>query len=87
MLLVAMSSSEPFTLPLERTPDWYGLSTRTAERGMKELVQAGLIGYRRSFRVEPSSPIGVAESRQYSLLGSFEMRVRRDAMKRDPTLF
>lgn len=86
MLLIAMSSPEPFTLPLERVHDWYGISTRTAERGLKELAHAGLIRYSSTFRVEPSSPIGVTESRQYQLLGNFAMQARRKAMRRDPAL-
>jgi len=54
---------------------------------MKELAHTGLIRYSSNFRVEPSSPTGVAEYRQYSLLGSFAMQARRNAMKRAPALF
>lgn len=43
MLLIALaethSPNKPaFTLPVERVPDWYGISERTAERGYRELA-------------------------------------------------
>jgi len=82
MLLIAMSCKEGFELPLDRVPDWYGISAKSAERGLSELRQLHLISFEREFRVEPRSPIGVAEVRQYRLEQQFSSAARRESTRR-----
>lgn len=43
MLLIALSLTPPFLLPTEKAPRWYGISTDSAERGLRELRKASLL--------------------------------------------
>lgn len=43
MLLMALSLTPPFLLPTEKAPRWYGISTDSAERGLRELGKVDLL--------------------------------------------
>lgn len=83
MLLVALSSKPRFRLPPERVPEWYGFSESTARRGLKELIDAGILEYDQAWRPSASSPTGWAEVRTYYLLNDWSYEARSAAMKSD----
>ncbi len=39
VLLIAHSLRPGFALPVEKAPEWYGISADTAQRGLAELVK------------------------------------------------
>lgn len=75
MLLIALSLTPKkrrknwsgFVLPMERTPDWYGLSADSAQRGLAELRNCGLITWDRRYKRAPLAPLGFTEERHYFL--------------------
>lgn len=71
MLLVALSSKERFTLPLDRTKDWYGISRSTAQRGFQELQKHGLLTYTQGWRFDSTNKRNWSEVRTYELLGPY----------------
>lgn len=81
MLLIALSSSPEFRLPLDYVQDWYGVSKSTARRGLKELLDAEILEYDQTWRESASSPTGWAEVRTYFLLGKWSHASRIEAMK------
>ncbi|MFE3580003.1 hypothetical protein [Streptomyces vinaceus] len=68
MLLVLSCERPGFELPPERTPDWYGWSADTTERGFKELARKGFIEVKKTFKSAPTSPRGYTHSNRYTLL-------------------
>lgn len=50
MLLIALSLDDGFPLPIERGPDWYGVSADTVQRGFDELVRHKLLDVDTKFR-------------------------------------
>lgn len=84
MLLIALDQPSGFTLPLDRMPEWYGISPSTAMRGLSGLRQRELLTYRTKWRVDPKSPIGWAEERGYRLLSSYSTDIIRAATRRRP---
>lgn len=81
MLLIALSSKEHFTLPLERTKEWYGISRSTAQRGFRELQNQGLLTYKQSWRLDPGNKRGWSEVRTYELLGPYAKDAITASMK------
>jgi hypothetical protein len=76
ILLVALSLADDFILPVERVPDWYGLSTDTATRGISGLLHKGLLVYRQVEKKAPLAPAGYSVERHYRLRSPF--RLARD---------
>lgn len=72
MLLVSLSSNGPFTLPVERAPDYYGFSADTAQRGFLELINAGVLRRWRERKVAPLAPEGCTCENHYTLLPPFD---------------
>jgi hypothetical protein len=74
MLLVSLSLPAGFVLPTQRVPDWYGISTDSADRGLRELDRAGLL--RREIKVKkaPQAPLGIAQEYHHTLLPPFTQR-------------
>jgi hypothetical protein len=68
MLLVASCERSRFELATERMQDWYGWSPDTAERGFKELSEAGVLLIDKTYKKAPASPSGYAEVNLYSLM-------------------
>lgn len=86
MLLVALSEKNGFKLPTERTPDWYGWSADTAERGLAELEDHGLLSKSRRRRTEPLSASGYGIVNTYYLLPPFGPgRLRPSDLASTPT--
>jgi hypothetical protein len=71
MLLVLLAEKPDVVLPLNRVPDWYGLSRSTAQRGFDELESVGLLRSYAEQRVEPLSPLGFTFDHHRRLAGSF----------------
>ena len=71
MLLVALSEKPGFSLPTEKSPAWYGWSADTAERGLAELHDHGLLHKAARRRLEPLSPSGYGIRNHYYLLPPF----------------
>jgi hypothetical protein len=74
MLLVALYQGDGFPLSYEQTPRYYGISSATAQRGLRELVDAGLLHREQHRRPEPESPYGFADVYYYELLPPFGPR-------------
>jgi len=79
MLLIALSLPRRFPLPAERAPDWYGISASTAERGLRELRNEGLLRTEREAKSAPLAPEGYTLVNFYTLNPPFEPHGRRSA--------
>lgn len=82
MLLVALSLPEPFVLPQERMPEWYGISADTAGRGLKELRQLQVLSTRTEYLVDHRSPTGYREVQHLTLTGAYSAAARKRAASR-----
>ena len=71
MLLVALSLSDNFRLPTEDVPSWYGISADTASRGLRGLIDHGLLEMRKNYKVAPLSPVGYTAENLYTLQKPF----------------
>lgn len=71
MLLVALSLNDGFILPIEKGPDWYGISPDTVQRGLDELQRSKLLNIDVDFKTAPLSPLGYTQQRQFTLLPPF----------------
>jgi hypothetical protein len=74
MLLVALHEKPGFRLPSEHSPQWYGWSADTTERGFTELVEANLLLKDTKLVKAPLSPTGLAKVNEYHLLPPFSPR-------------
>ena len=68
MLLIALYQGDGFPLSYEQTPRYYGISSASAQRGLRELVDAGLLHREQHRRPEPESPYGFADVYYYEAL-------------------
>ncbi len=75
-LMIALSLQPPFLLPTEKAPKWYGLSTDTAERGLRELQDAGLLHRARKKRRDWLAATSFSTEFRYTLQPPFP-RARR----------
>lgn len=72
MLLVSLhEKSGEFKLPTENFPKWYGWSADTAERGLKKLVELGILEKTQKLTKAPLSPTGQARVNVYRVLPPF----------------
>jgi DNA-binding transcriptional ArsR family regulator len=67
MLLIARDVPDHSPLPSERMPTWYGISERTARRGLRELREAGLVAVSKEFKEAPLAPEGYTAVNYYTL--------------------
>lgn len=67
VLLIALSLDDGFTLPIERAPDWYGISADTANRGLQDLRTHGLLDLDISTKKAPLAPEGLTQVYRYTL--------------------
>ncbi len=74
MLLVSLSLPAGFVLPTERVPDWYGISADSADRGLRELDNGGLLRRDLSVKKAPQAPLGIAQEYHHTLLPPFSQR-------------
>lgn len=77
MLLVLLAEKDDVVLPIDRIPEWYGLSRATAQRGLVELRTRGLLNMWVVQRPEPRSPEGYTFDRHHRLLGAFAKPSRK----------
>lgn len=76
MLLIGSSLQPGFVLPTEKAHDWYGVSTESAERGLRHLREAGLLDRATTLKDAPLSPTGKTQEYHYTLSKPFG-RTRR----------
>lgn len=69
MLLIALSLPDGFVLPYERAAQWYGVSADTAQRGLRELENNGLVSVRTGYKRAPLTAQGWTEERRYTVAG------------------
>lgn len=81
MLLVALSRPDRFPLPYEFAPEWYGASSDSAEEGLRELRNAGLLDVDQNWVLAPRSEIGWTVQLLYTLQGSFSQAERTKAAR------
>lgn len=70
VLLIALSLSPGFVLPVEKAPAWYGISADTAQRGIAELVRRGALNRVRKPKKAPLAPQGFTYDSLYALQGA-----------------
>jgi hypothetical protein len=80
VLLIALSLKPPFVLPADRAARWYGLSSDSLERGLRELREAGLLKCRVATKESWLSPTGVTTRYDYWLQPPFA-RPRRSTRR------
>lgn len=71
MLLVALSLKPPFVLPVEKAPEWYGISADTAQRGLASLVACEVLTVTRTYKKAALAPLGYTYDSRYTLQGVF----------------
>ncbi len=76
MLLVASTLKPGFVLPTERAKAWYGISTESAERGLRRLIDVGLLDRTVTVKDAPLSPTGKTQEYRYTLARPFGHRRR-----------
>jgi hypothetical protein len=81
MLLVALSLPDGFRLPYEFAPAWYGVSPDSAEEGLRELRNAGLLAVDLNWVPAPRSETGWTVQFLYTLQGSFSKAERTKAAR------
>ncbi|HEX2294125.1 MAG TPA: hypothetical protein VHN37_02325 [Actinomycetota bacterium] len=73
VLLIGLTLPREFILPTEKAPKWYGISSDTAERGLRSLRGNGLLSRRKEFKKAPLAPQGYTEQLVYSLEPPFRV--------------
>ena len=76
MLLIALSLPDRFRLPAEDVSAWYGISADTAGRGLRGLVEHGLLTVEKHYKTAPLSPAGYTADHLYTLQPPFGPRGR-----------
>jgi len=71
MLLVALHEKSGFELPTEKVPEWYGWSADTTERGLRTLIELGVLTKTERVKKAPLSPTGLTRVNQYTLQHPF----------------
>jgi hypothetical protein len=72
VLLIAWSQRPGFILPVDHGARWYGLSPATVQRGIRDLVDRGLLLVHQVRKVAPLAPGGWSSDRHFYLAGPFE---------------
>jgi hypothetical protein len=85
VLLIALSLEDGFYLPATQTKKWYGVSQDSAERGLRQLHDTGLLAYSVRYVKNQRSRTGWSEQRHYTLLGAFSIAARQSATAKRPT--
>ena len=65
MLLIALTLKDGFWLPYDQVPEWYGVSSDSAEEGLKELRKIGLLDAESNWIKAPRSATGWTEQLLY----------------------
>jgi len=76
-MLLAVAREKPWSaFPAEKMPKWYGWSGDTTLRGLKKLLDLGLVERREHYRTTPLSPLGSTMSYQYRLVSWMRPKAR-----------
>jgi hypothetical protein len=67
VLIIGSTLKPDFILPTGRAKDWYGISTETAQRGLRHLQEVGLIHRRTHLRPTPLGPTMMTQEYHYTL--------------------
>jgi hypothetical protein len=73
VLLIGRSLGDNFRLPVEKGPEWYGISADTIGRGIKGLFDRGLLEIDKRFKAAPLSPLGYTAEHRYTLAAPFKV--------------
>jgi hypothetical protein len=73
MLMISLSLKPDFALPIDQVPKWYGVSSNSAQRGLNELRERGVLTYREKRRDSWDGPDGYVLENRYTLTGPFEL--------------
>ncbi|MFE4915516.1 hypothetical protein ACFRCX_28850 [Streptomyces sp. NPDC056652] len=65
LLLVVLREKNWSRFPSDKAPDWYGWSADTHERGLKKLLDLGLVERREYYTKAPLTPSGYTMTYQY----------------------
>lgn len=71
MLLICLYQGDGFPLPVAKVPDWYGISASTAERGLDQLHDLGLLHRETLRRADAASPVGFSYTSYHELRPPF----------------
>jgi hypothetical protein len=71
MLFIGSTLKAGFILPTERVPEWYGVSAETAQRGLKELRDVGLLNRATSYKETPLEDLMYTQEHHYTLIPPF----------------
>lgn len=87
MLLILLAETQnpknpAFAMPVERARDWYGISERTAERGYREIDDAGALKVKIQRVADPRHPAGRREVYWRALEPPFDTMSRRRLQRR-----
>jgi hypothetical protein len=80
-LLISLSLRPPFILPTELAPRWYGISTDSAERGLRELRDIGVLDRRIDRKTNWLVGEGYVTQYRYRLLPPFALQRRTRHLK------
>ena len=70
-LIIGLSQNDGFSLPVERGPDYYGISADTLFRGSRGLRKHGLLDWDRVPKKAPLAPKGYTIENRYTLQPPF----------------
>lgn len=80
LLVIAKETSQKdeVWLSLKDMPKWYGISQKSAQKGIEDLKQMGLVSQRRTSVSAPLSPVGYTTRVYYQLIDDFSQTGRAD---------
>lgn len=67
VLLIALSLSDDFLLPLDQAPRWYGISKDSTRNGLRGLITRGFLTVSQRRKPAPLTPAGYTIERRYKL--------------------
>ncbi len=76
VLMIALSLQSPFVLPTTKIRDWYGISTESGERGLRELRHRGVLHRRLTTKRAPLAPLAETQEYRYTLKPPFARSAR-----------
>lgn len=77
-LIIGLSNKDGFSLPVERGPDYYGISADTLLRGAHGLRSHGLLDWDRASKKAPLAPEGYTVENRYTLQPPFGTKGKSD---------
>jgi hypothetical protein len=72
MLMISLSVKPGSALPEGKLPRWYGVSADSGGRGLRELVDSGILAVQNKRRQDLLSPAGYVLEHRYTPTGVFE---------------